>query len=180
MPGPTTNELAGARRVLVIGAGGAGKSTFARELGARTGLPVVHLDRMYWRPGWIESPKEEFRAALADVLAQPAWILDGNYSGTIAMRVAACDTIVWLDLPRVVCLAGVIERRVRHRGRARDDVGEGCPERLTWEFVRWIWDYPTRNAPKVEALLAHARDDGKRVVRLRSRRAMARALSALG
>ena len=174
-----TSELAGARRVLVIGAGGAGKSTFARELGAITGLPVVHLDRMYWRAGWIEPPKEEFRAALALVVATPAWILDGNYSGSIDQRIDACDAIVWLDLPRVVCLAGVIERRVRHRGRPRDDMAAGCDERLTWEFVRWIWDYPTRSAPKIEARLARARDDGKRVVRLRSRRAIARVLNAL-
>ncbi len=175
----TTSELAAARRVLVIGAGGAGKSTFARALGAITGLPVVHLDRMYWRAGWIEPTKEEFRAALGEILATPAWILDGNYSGSIDQRIDACDAIVWLDLPRVVCLAGVIERRVCHRGRARDDMAPGCDERLTWEFVRWIWDYPTRSAPKIEARLARARADGKRVVRLRSRRAITRALSAL-
>jgi adenylate kinase family enzyme len=170
--------LRGRRRILIIGPGGAGKSTFARALGDATGLPVIHLDRMYWRPGWIEPPRAEFEAALAPVLAAERWILDGNYSGTLPMRIRACDAIVWLDPPRTVCLAGVIERRVRNRGRVRPDISEGCPERLTWDFVKWIWTYPTRSAPKVRVLLDGARADGKLVVHLRSRRAAARLVEA--
>ena len=84
---------------------------------------------------------------------------------------AACDTIVWLDPPRRVCLAGVIARRVRTRGRPRDDVGPGCPERLTLEFLRWIWSYRRKSAPRVAALCADAAARGVTVVHLRSRRA---------
>ena len=97
--------------------------------------------------------------------------MDGNYSGTLAMRMAAADTIVWLDPPRAVCLAGVITRRIRNRGRNRDDVGPGCPERLTRDFVEWIWNYQTRTAPKVAALCDDARARGATVVHLRSRAA---------
>jgi adenylate kinase family enzyme len=164
--------LRGRRRILIIGAGGAGKTTLARALGGATGLPVVHLDRMYWRPGWIEPPRADFEAALAPVLAAERWILDGNYSGTLAMRVRACDAIVWLDPPRTVCLAGVVERRLRRQ--VRPDVPPGCPEHLSWDFVEWIWTYRTRSAPKVRALLDGARADGKAVVHLRSRREAAR------
>lgn len=70
------------RRVLVIGCGGAGKSTLARQLGEATGLPVIHLDAHYWRPGWVETPKETWRAAVDELIAADAWIMDGNYSGT--------------------------------------------------------------------------------------------------
>ena len=171
--------LRGRRRILIIGPGGAGKSTLARALGDATGLPVIHLDRIYWRPGWVEPPRAEFAAALAVVMAEERWILGGNYSGTLAERMRACDAIVWLDPPPVVCLAGIVERRLRNRGRARPDVADGCPERLTWDFVRWIWTYRTRSAPKVRALLDGARADGKVVVHARSRRAAARLVEAV-
>jgi adenylate kinase family enzyme len=167
------------KKVLVIGCGGAGKSTFAKRLGAATGLPVIHLDRIYWRPGWVEMPKPEFAAILDEILARDAWIMDGNYSGTLAMRMAAADTIVWLDPPRAVCLAGMIVRHVKNRGRARDDMDPGCPERLTREFVEWIWRYQTRNAPKVAALCDEARARGAEVVHLRSRAAADEYLTAL-
>lgn len=164
-----TSPLAGCQRILIIGSGGAGKSTFARALGDATGLPVIHLDQLYWRPGWVEPPKPEFHATLERVMAEPRWILDGNYSGSLAMRIAAADAIVWLDPPRVVCLAGVVKRRLR--GGPRPDVPAGCPEHLSWEFVTWIWNYPTRTAPKVRARLDDAERAGKVVVHLRSRRA---------
>src|SRR5438045_7642835 len=98
----------------MIGAGGAGKSMLARALGAATDLPVVHLDRMYWRPGWVEPPKAEFEAALASVLAEPRWIVDGNYAKYARAPGARMrrDRVAYLDLPRVVCLACAIERHV--------------------------------------------------------------------
>ncbi len=156
------------RRVLVIGSGGAGKSTFARALAERTGLPVVHLDRLFWRPGWVESPREEFDAALADVLAQKAWILDGNYDRTMDLRLARADTCVFLDLPRLACLRRVLGRRWRARGHARIDVIDGCPERVTWEFLRWIWTYPRLRRPAVLARLAEFERRGGRAVVLSS------------
>jgi adenylate kinase family enzyme len=165
------------RKVLVIGSGGAGKSTFARRLGERTGLPVVHLDALYWRPGWVKTPDDQWRATVAELLARDAWILDGNYSGTLELRLAACDTVFFLDLPRRVCLPAVIARRVRYAGRSRPDCAPGCPEKIDWEFVRWIWRYSTRARPKVLAGLAALRADQRAVV-LRSRREMAAWLAA--
>lgn len=158
------------RRVLIVGSGGAGKSTLAVRVGARTGLPVVHLDAHYWRAGWTATPAEEWRRTVAALSAAPAWVMDGNYGGTLDLRLAASDTVVFLDLPRVVCLWRIVRRALRHRGRSRPDMAPGCPEQLSWEFVRWVWSYPHRRRPGVLRRLA-ALPATTRVVVLRSRRA---------
>ena len=165
------------RRVLVIGSGGAGKSTFARALGARTGLPVVHLDARYWQPGWREPDKAAWRAEVDALIGGDAWILDGNYGGTLDRRLAACDTAVFLDLPRLTCLRRVLGRWWRHRGRTRPDMREGCPERLSGAFLRWIWAYPARHRPQVLRRL-DAVADRCRVVVLRSPAEVERFLAA--
>lgn len=156
------------RRVLVLGSGGAGKSTFARALGERTGLPVVHLDRIWWRPGWVEATEAEFDAEIAALTARDAWVMDGNYGRTLPVRLAAADTAVLLDVPRLTCLFRVALRAIRHRGRSRPDMTPGCPERVTWEFVRWIWTYPARRRPGVLAMLAEFERRGGRVAVLRT------------
>jgi adenylate kinase family enzyme len=165
------------KRVLVIGSGGAGKSHFARELGARTGLPVTHLDELYWRPGWVPQEREAWTAQVGTLLAQPEWILDGNFGGTLPQRLCACDTVVFLDLPRLVCLYRVLLRRWNHRGRSRPDMAPGCPERIDMEFVRWILTYPETRRPSVLKRLADA-GTGVRVVRLRSTREVTGFLAA--
>lgn len=152
------------RRVLVIGSGGAGKSTFAARLAERTGLPLVHLDALYWRPGWTETPRDEWDAEVERLLAGERWILDGNYGRTLARRLEACDTVVFLDLPRTLCLRRAVERRIRFHGRSRPDMREGCPERLSWEFLRWIWRYPAERRPGILARLAALRPDQRAVI----------------
>jgi adenylate kinase family enzyme len=157
------------RRVLVIGSGGAGKSTFAAKLAQRTALPLVHLDRHYWRPGWIEPTKDQWLATVDELVAGGRWIMDGNFGGTMERRLAACDTVVFLDRSRWLCLWRVIARRIRHRGVARPDMTPGCPERLDLGFLAWIARYPERSRPKVLRRLAALRADQRAVV-LRSRR----------
>jgi adenylate kinase family enzyme len=130
------------RRVLVIGSGGAGKSTFAARLARQTGLPLIHLDALYWRPGWVEPSREVWAREVELLLAGDRWVIDGNYGGTLDVRLAACDTVVFLDMPRIVCLARVVKRRLQYHGRTRPGVTPGCPERLSFEFLRWIWRYP--------------------------------------
>jgi len=104
------------RRVLVIGSGGAGKSTFARRLAQCAGLPLIHLDAIYWKPGWLETPKEEWTQVVESLLAGERWVMDGNYGGTLEQRLASCDTVVFLDLPRSLCLWRAAVRWVRFRG----------------------------------------------------------------
>jgi adenylate kinase family enzyme len=149
VPAGVTLQRGNVRRIVVIGSGGAGKSTLATQLGAALGLPVIHLDALYWRPGWVPTPEAEWRARVAELVARDAWVMDGNYGGTLDLRLAACDGVVFLDLPRWVCLGRVLRRRLRHAGRARPDMADGCPEQLTWEFLRWIWDYPRRRRPAI-------------------------------
>lgn len=126
------------QRVMVIGSPGAGKSTLARALGARTGLPLIHLDAHYHLPGWIEPPEADWQAKLRELVAGDRWIIDGNYGGSMAMRMARADTVVWLDYPTTLCLRRVLTRWREYHGRARPDVPEGCPERFDPAFLFYV------------------------------------------
>jgi adenylate kinase family enzyme len=156
------------RRIIVIGSGGAGKSTLARRLGARLGLEVLHLDALHWQAGWVEPPKEVWKRHVEELLTRDSWVMDGNYSGTMQRRIEACDTVVFLDLPRLVCVWRALKRMVVYYNRRRPDMAEGCRERFDLKFLRWIWDYPERTRPKVVELLTSAAPD-KRIVWLKSR-----------
>lgn len=162
-------------RVLIIGCGGSGKSTMARKLGARTGLPVVHLDQVFWREGWTHISREEFDGLLSSELEKPRWIMDGNHDRTMPERLARCDTVIFLDLPRAVCLLGVMRRIVGFYGRTRPDMAPNCPERLDREFLRWVWNFRRDERPKICRLLQEAQ--GVRVVTLKSRRQVRRFLA---
>ncbi len=152
------------KRVLVIGSGGAGKTTVSLALGEATGLPVVHLDAHYWRPGWVEPTPEEWSEQVDRLAAEPRWIMDGNYGGTLARRLEACDTVVFLDRHPLLCAWRVVKRRVRHHGATRPDLAPGCPEQINLEFIRWIWGYRTRRRPGVLRQLRQLRSDQRAIV----------------
>jgi len=157
------------KRILIIGSGGSGKTTFAKALASRTGLPLTHLDQLFWHPGWVPTPHDEWDRRIAELIAGDTWILDGNYGRTLSMRVDAADTVVFLDLPRLVCTWRILKRQLRYFGRIRPDAAPGCPERLSWEFVTWVWTYRSRRRPgimkRLDAVCAT-----KRIVVLRSDR----------
>ena len=165
------------QRVAVIGNGGAGKSTLARRLGERTGLPVVHLDALYWHPGWVPTPADEWRALQAEVVARDRWIVDGNYGRTLDLRLAAADTVLFLDMPRRVTIPSIVGRWLRHRGTPVQ--APGCPERVSWEFFRWVWNYRRDSRPRVLAALAEHGGDAT-VITLRSRAGVEAFLSRQG
>jgi adenylate kinase family enzyme len=165
------------QRVLVIGSSGSGKTTLSRRLGTLLKLPVIHLDTLYWSPGWIEPDKAQWSETVRKVTGEKAWVLDGNYSGTLAQRIEAADTVVFLDLSRLVCVWRVLKRVVKHRGETRPEMPDGCPEKLNLAFLLWIWNYPSRSRRKVLALLEACRAT-KNVVHLRTRRDVERFLDA--
>jgi adenylate kinase family enzyme len=164
--------------VLVIGSGGSGKSTVARRIGDALGRPVIHLDAHYWRAGWTPMEPDAWVARVNALARGEAWVMDGNYGGTLDARLAACDTVVFLDMPRVLCLWRVIRRRVAHHGRTRPDLAPGCPEQVPWEFLRWIWTYPRRRRPGILRRLEGLPRE-KHVIVLRSRREVGRFLAEL-
>jgi len=141
------------RRIAILGCSGSGKSTLAVALGACLGLPVFHLDALHWQLGWQEPSPEEWRAAVAALAAREAWIIDGNYAGTLDLRLARADAAIFLDFPRWRCYWGVVRRWWRHRGGTRPDMAPGCPEQLDLEFLRWIWGFRRRSRPGLLARL---------------------------
>jgi adenylate kinase family enzyme len=157
------------KRVLIIGSSGSGKSTFALRLSQMTGLEVIHLDRLFWHPNWVDTPDEEWQKKVEDILEGDSWIIDGNYRGTMEMRLKKCDTVIFLDLPRTTCVYRILKRVVFYRKGNRPDMAEGCDERFDWEFIKWVWNYPARSKPRVEALLERFKDE-KKIIRLTSKK----------
>ena len=153
------------RRVLVIGCSGAGKSTVSRRLAKITGLPLIDLDAIHWRSGWVEPSPREWREIVGAAAAKPEWIMDGNYAGTFDLRVPRADTVVWLDFSRRICLWRVVKRTARNLGNNREGLPPGCPERLNWEFLRYIWTFNAEHRPRVVATLDRF-GAGSRVIRL--------------
>jgi len=163
-------------RVLVIGSPGAGKSTLARVLARRTGLPLRHLDQLYWRAGWVETGKEEWAERVARLIAEPRWIIDGNYGGSLKLRLTRADTVIDLDLPAWLCVARIVKRLLGSWGKVRPDMAEGCPERPSWEFLAYTATFPWKVRPRTEDKL---RGFGGRYIRLRSQTEIDRFLSAV-
>lgn len=156
------------QRVLIIGCSGAGKSTLARKLGEKTGLPVVHLDALFWKPGWVESEREVFDANVRSELEKTKWIIDGNYARTLPVRLERCDTVIYLDFPRWLCILGVLKRVLTTYGTVRPDMPEGCPERFDWEFLKWVWNFNRNNREKTYGQLVKLPAD--KVIILKNRR----------
>jgi adenylate kinase family enzyme len=127
----------------------------------------VHLDKLFWTVGWVERDKMEFLRDLDAALQGDAWIIDGNYSGTLARRLELCDLVVYLDIPRVRCLLGIVRRVLANYGTTRPDMGEGCPERFDLEFLRYVWDFERDHGARQKALIAGS---GKPVIFVRDRR----------
>ena len=133
------------RRVAVIGCGGSGKTTLANELARRLEIPVVHIDSHYWQlvdGEQVESTPEQWTACHRQLIAKDAWVMDGMKLGVLDERLARADTVIYLDLPTRACLSGIVRRRLHHRGQLRPDLG--VYDRITWEFLRWVWFFRRR------------------------------------
>lgn len=158
-----------AQRILVLGNGGSGKSTLTRKLAHERGLPAIHLDQHFWRPGWISPTAEDFRQTVKRLAENDRWVMDGNYSQTLDLRIPRADLIILCNVNRVVCLKRAVLRMLKartgtkldsvspHLSRflnfARPDMAPSCQEKFDWEFYNWIWNYPARALPKIAAAL---------------------------
>lgn len=153
-------------KVAILGCSGAGKSSLARQLGARLGLPVTHLDAEFWRPGWVMAPRDEQIARQSQIVGGPRWVVDGNYDATLGIRLAAADTVIYLDFPRWLCLCRIVRRRLQFARRTRPDRGAGCREHLTLDFIVWVWNYRRAKRPPMLQRLRLLQEEGKTVLRL--------------
>ena len=150
------------KKVIVIGCPGSGKSTVSRTLHNKTGIPLYHLDMMYWNADKTTVEKSVFLERLSAVFEKDEWIIDGNYGSTMELRMAACDTVIFLDYPLDVCLDGIRERR----GKPRSDMPWIETEEDA-EFIEFIKSYNEQQKPKVLELLEKYSD--KNIIIFKSR-----------
>ncbi len=172
MSGTTVSRV---NRIAIVGCGGSGKSRLARVLAARLGVAPVHLDALYYDKDWLPLDQDTFARLQRELVAGPRWVIDGNYATSLPIRLAAADTVIFLDLPGWVCLWGVLQRRYRHGG-GQQHPGIGGAGRITGDFVRYILGYRRHMAPRVRTLIARHAGDAEVIV-LRSRAASRRYLA---
>ena len=165
------------QRIAIIGPPGSGKSTLARELGRRLGLPVIHLDLLFWKPGWVEPDRDDWDTLNRELVQDERWIVDGNYGSTMELRLAAADTIVFLDPRAALSIWRVIRRR---RSGPRPDLPAYLDERVGAReflaFLTYIWRWRRTRRPAVQERIAR-HGAGKQVHVLRSRRDLERFLA---
>jgi adenylate kinase family enzyme len=150
-------------------------TVLAHQLGALLDLPVTHLDAVYYDDEWNTLPPEKFAAVQENLVAAPRWIIDGNYASTLPIRLAAADTVIFLDLPATTCFWGIAHRRLRHHGGQNDQTG--VYDRITWQFLRYVARYRRTMAPRVHTLITEHASHAQVHV-LRSRRAAKRLLAS--
>lgn len=167
------------RRIAIVGNSGSGKSRLAAQIAEATNLPVHHLDQHFWLPGWVQRPPADFDARHAGLIAGDAWVIDGNFARTLPDRADRADLIVFLDLPRWRCLWGVVRRMLTSYGQVRSDMASGCPERIGFEFLRYVWTWDREQRPRTLAPI-EAAPDATRVICIKSRHDVAAMWQALG
>jgi adenylate kinase family enzyme len=165
-------------RILIIGNGGAGKTTLARQLARQLKLKAIHLDQHYWHSGWRESSPEAWNAKVQNLVTAERWVMDGNYSGTIEIRARAADTIIFLDFSTWTCIGGILRRRIRYHGRTRPSMPENCPERLDLQFFHYVLNYRRTRRPAMLERLKRYEGNGKNVLIFSNRREVAAWLEA--
>lgn len=147
-------------RILIIGSAGAGKTRLAKILGKKLNIPIIHLDKHYWKPGWDRVDEASWINKINRLIEQDSWIMDGNYTQSLSIRLAYATSVIYLDTPRFKCLFRAFIRRFKFiHNPKRDDIPKGCHDRLSWSFYKWIWDYPKRARKRTLMILEHFAGD---------------------
>ena len=136
-------------KIMIIGCGGAGKSIFSIKLHEITKIKLIHLDRQFWKPNWVETEKGAWKEKVKMLSNESSWIIDGNYGGTMDIRLEKANTIIFLDRSKWLCLYRVIRRVIMSYGKTRRDMGEGCEERFSWGFLKYVYHYNETRRPKI-------------------------------
>lgn len=174
-----SSVIKNARRIMVIGCSGGGKSTLSQHLAARFKLTYLSIDRdILWLPGWVERDKAEQRARIVEKTTGDRWVFDGTNPSTFDVRLPRTDIVIWVRMPRLVCLWGVTTRWLRWIGRTRPEMAPGCPEKLDWQFLNYVWTFEQRFAPRTAAALTQ-HGPTIPVFQLKSRRQMRALLDLL-
>lgn len=148
-------------RIIIIGGNGCGKTTFAKMLCDKLKLPLIHLDMLYWRDNWQTVSKYEFDELLMQELTRPKWIMDGNISRTIPLRLKYCDTVIYMDYSRLQCVCGAIKRVIQNHGKSRPDMGGYCPEKFdfrSFKFIKTVWEFNKNNRKRYYDMLINVND----------------------
>jgi adenylate kinase family enzyme len=160
------------RRIAIIGPAGAGKSRLARTLSEATGIDVIHLDALFWRPGWVPTPPAEWEAFQRKEVERDAWIVEGLHESTVHLWLDAADTVVLFDTPPLASIWRVTRRRLV-RTEPGPDIPAGCEpapfHRAVTKFLRYLWEYRRRTRAELLAELNTPRP-GRRVVVVRRER----------
>ncbi|MEG1772219.1 MAG: AAA family ATPase [Clostridia bacterium] len=145
------------QKIIILGCPGSGKTTLSLFLGERLEIPVVHLDKIFWKSGWVESSKSEFDEKLSVELKKERFIIDGNYIRTLKTRVLASDTAIYIDFHSPICIFRVLKRIKKASGTTRADMGENCPERFDPEFMKYILDFNKKQRKKIYLILKESK-----------------------
>lgn len=166
------------KKIMLIGSGGAGKSTLAKQLGKKLNINVYHLDSLFWLPHWQNTDITYKRNIQNELLKKSSWIIDGNYSSTLAERMQSADTIIYLQRSRWVCLYHVVKRWFKYRGQSRPDMQQDCPEHLDFDFLKWVWNFSKRNHPTILKQIM-ALDVAKQVIILKNTKQIQKFLQSI-
>ena len=169
------------KRILIIGGNGSGKTTLARALSSKLGLPLIHLDKLYWRDDWRHASDKELSAAIQTELEKDEWIIDGNMKRFLRQRLKYCDTVIYLDFPSVVCAWGALKRIIHSHNKSRPDMGGNCIEKLdrrSFDFIKSIFAFNRRNRGDFYKWIAEA--GNAELIVLKNRRQVKRFLKNIG
>ena len=164
------------QRILVIGSNGAGKSTFSYRLANLSGLPLIHLDKIYWYGNWQNITREQLSSIVSAETAKSEWIIDGSYIRTLDKRLPFADTVFWFEFPPIVCFFSILKRVFTNLGKVRPDMPDQCAERLDLAFLRYAWNFNRHNRERISLLLAA--HPNLTVIRFTNRRQVKRYLAS--
>lgn len=140
-------------RVLIIGSNGAGKTTFSYSLSGKTGLPLIHIDKIYWQNYWEVTPQREFLEKVLAEVQKPKWIIEGNNLSSLSQRLPYADTVFWFEFPPLLCLIHVFKREMKYHKTPRPDLPDECMGRLKIRFLKEVWEFNKKNHGRIKLLL---------------------------